>query len=746
MAKKITQANRPIKVSTPLADDTLLLEKFSGRETISEPFRYVLDMLADPTIAIAFDALLGKSVTVTIALTDGSSRYINGVVSFLNELGVGGEGEAKFNHFRAEVVPTFWTLTRTTRCQVFQQLSVVDVLKQVLTALTVDYTKLTGTYEARDHCFQYRESDFDFASRLMEEEGIFYFFTHADGSHTMVLGDSPQAHSDIAGASTVKYWREPGDAPFEEWIDDWEKSQSVRSGKYTLWDHNLGLPDKNLAASQTTLGSVAVGTVTHSLSVGGNDSFELYDYPGAYAKRFDGIASGGGEQASELQKIFDDNTRTVGIRMQQETVNGLVANGQGNCRRFAAGSKFTLAGHPNANGSYVLTRVDQGASIAGSYQTGKSEGFDFSTVFVCVPFALPFRPQRVTPQPKVAGAQTAVVVGPEGQEIFTDKYSRVKVQFFWDRLGTNDANSSCWVRVASPWAGKLWGMIHIPRIGHEVLVDFLEGDPDRPIIVGSVYNDANMPPYTLPDNATQSGFKSRSSMQGESTNFNELRFEDKKSSEEVYFHAEKDFTRVVENNDALTVGSSDSETCPVGSQTISVYKDRTESVETGDESVTIKQGNRTVTVSQGNDTHEVKTGNRTVTIDTGNDTHEVKTGNRTVTIDTGNDTHEVKTGNRDVKVDTGNDTLTVTTGNQSIKVSAGTSTTEAAQSITLKVGGNTIVIDTSSITLTVGGNSVTLTESGVTVKGTMVSVQGQASAEVKGGGTLTLSGGVVKIN
>ena len=318
---KFTQANRPIQVTTPLGQDVVLLEKFIGSETISELFTYHLDLLAETSQTITFESLLGQSVTVTLMLADQSSRYFNGIVSTMNEAGIvtDSSGVSLFNRFRIEVVPLFWTLTRNAQSRVFQQLSVVDILKQVLAALTVDYSKLSGTYEARDHCFQYRETDFAFASRLMEEEGIFYFFTHANGSHTMVLGDSPQAHSDIVGDSTVPYWREKSNIPFEEWIDWWEKTQSIRSGKYTLWDHSFELPAQNLEASATTLQSAAVGTVTHQLSVGGNSAYELYDYPGEYAKRFDGIDSGGGEQASVLQKVFDDNTRTTGIRMQQET-------------------------------------------------------------------------------------------------------------------------------------------------------------------------------------------------------------------------------------------------------------------------------------------------------------------------------------------------------------------------------------------------------------------------------------------
>ena len=338
--------------------------------------------------------------------------------------------------------------------------------------------------------------------------------------------------------------------------------------------------------------------------------------------------------------------------------------------------------------------------------------------------ALPFRPLQTTPRPRVAGAQTAVVVGPSGQEIFTDKYSRIKVQFFWDRLGTNDANSSCWLRVATPWAGQQWGMIHVPRIGQEVLVDFLEGDPDRPIVVGSLYNDANMPPYTLPDNATQSGIRSRSSAGGDATTYNEIMFEDKKGSELIRVHAQKDATRVVLNNDSLTVGSSDSNTCADGSQTISIYKDRTETVETGNETITIKQGNRSVTVSKGNDSHEVSQGNRSVTIDQGNDTFKVSAGKRDTTISQ-NDTLEIQQGDRVVKIDMGNDTLTISQGNQSTTISIGNQTTTAsAGSITTKA--------MQGITLQCGESSIKLTPSGITISGMTISVSGQMQTQVSG--------------
>ncbi len=296
------------------------------------------------------------------------------------------------------------------------------------------------------------------------------------------------------------------------------------------------------------------------------------------------------------------------------------------------------------------------------------------------------------------GTQTAVVVGPSGEEIFTDKYGRVKVQFFWDRQGKKNADSSCWIRVGTLWAGKQWGAIHIPRIGQEVIVAFEEGDPDQPIIVGSVYNADQMPPYNLPDNKTQSGLKSRSSLKGGTDDFNQLRLEDKKGSEEIYFHAQKDFNRVVENNDTLKVGSSKADD---GSQTVEVWKDRTETVKTGNEKITIEKGNRTVT------------------------------------LNTGNDLHQMKQGNRDVKIDMGNDSLKISMGNHTTKLDLGKSETEAMQSIELKVGGNSIKID----------------QTGVTIKGIMVSIEGQAMLDakapmttVKGDGMLTLKGGITMIN
>ena len=734
-----SQSQRTMSVTTPLGADVLLLIGFAGNEAISQLFGFQLELVAKKDATVAFDKLLGQQITVTIQLPGGGQRYFNGICSRFSQ----GARDAEFTSYRMEIVPQLWLLTRTAQSRIFQQMSVPDILKKALSALSVEY-KLQGEYKPRDYCVQYRETDFNFVSRLMEEEGIFYFFEHSDGSHKLIVADSAQSHADMPAASTVVF--EQVDASHlrdEDRIYDWQKAQELRSGKYALWDHCFELPGQNLEAKQPTLENVQVGTVSHKLKVGGNDKFEIYDYPGEYAQRFDGVDSGGGDRSSDVQNIFSDNTRTVGIRMQQETLPSVVIHGAGTCRQWTTGYKFTLDRHFDGNGQYVLVGASHSASLDANYRSGGNQvGFRYRNSFTCIPAALPFRPSRLTAKPLINGTQTAVVVGSSGDEIFTDKYGRVKVQFPWDREGQKDANSSCWVRVGSIWAGQQWGGIHIPRVGQEVVVAFEEGDPDRPIIIGSVYNAQQMPPYTLPDNKTQSGLKTRSSLQGTTDNFNELRFEDKKDSEEIYFHAEKDFNRVVENNDTLAVGSDQAAD---GSQTITIYKNRTETVKTGNELVTIEQGNRTVNVNQGNDEHNVKQGNqtvnvnqgnRTINVDQGNDEHNVKTGNRTVNVNTGNDEHNVKQGNRTVVVDMGNDSLTVKMGNQSTKLNLGASSTEAMQSITLKVGQNSITID----------------QMGVTIKGMMVTVEGQVQTQIKGvmtqvqGSAMTqISGGITMI-
>jgi type VI secretion system secreted protein VgrG len=536
-----------MEVTTPLGKDALLVVGFKGEEAISRLFNFELELLAENKTEVSFDKLLGRKITLRLALPNDKTRHFSGICNRVSQ----GERDATFTRYQLEIVPEFWKLTKKAQSRIFQQITVPDILQKVFDGLNVKY-EIQGSFHPRDYCVQYRETDFNFASRLMEEEGIYYFFKHTADGHQMMVANTPQSHPDMPTEGKIIYEDLDGGARDEDRIYDWEKVQEWRSGKYVLLDHCFELPHKHLEAEANIVDSVQVGTITHKLKVGGNDKLEIYDYPGEYAQRFDGVDRGGGDRSGDLQKIFQDNRRTADLRMEEETISGLTIEGASNCRQFVSGHKFTLQRHFNADGQYVLTSVSHSATQSADYRTD-GEAFQYSNSFTCMPFETPFRPQRLTPKPVVQGTQTAVVVGPKGEEIFTDKYGRVKVQFHWDREGKNDEKSSCWVRVGTLWAGKQWGMIHIPRIDQEVIVDFLEGDPDQPIIIGSVYNAREVPPYSLPDNKTQSGIKSRSSKNGTADNFNELRFEDKKGEEEIYLHAEKDWNILIENDEKEVV-------------------------------------------------------------------------------------------------------------------------------------------------------------------------------------------------
>ncbi len=576
------QSDRSLAVSTPLGPDILLLTSFSGREAISELFHFHLELIAENGTQVPFDALLGQFVSFRLTLPgdDANQRYFHGICSRVSQ----GVRDEIFTSYRIEVVPTFWFLTRRTQSRTFQHISIPDILKQVLAGLDTDF-QVQGTFHPRDYVAQYNETDFDFASRLMQEEGIFYFFRHTDKNHTMVLANTPSAHPEVTGApSTVIYEEVVGEYRPEGRVTRWEKNQELRSGKYTLWDHCFELPHQHLDAEKTIQDSVATGTVEHSLKIGQNDKLEIYEYPGGYAQRFDGIDKGGGEQPADIQKIFEDNARTVGIRMGQEAVDCLTIRGESDAGHFTPGHTFTLDRHYDADGQYVLTSVEHAAELRGDYRSGGAAELKYVNRFTCIPIGMPFRPLRTTPRPVMTGPQTAVVVGPPGEEIFTDKYGRVKVQFHWDRQGQYNTDSSCWVRVGTPWAGKNWGMIHIPRIGQEVVVAFEHGDPDRPIIVGSVYNADMMPPYPLPAGKVISGIKSNSTKGG--GGYNELVFDDTKGKELIRVHAQYDMDTTVEHDDRQTV-----------------HHNRTISVD-GTHSETI-QGDTTITVAKGKLTHKV---------------------------------------------------------------------------------------------------------------------------------------------
>jgi len=529
-----------MELSTPLGKDVLLPQELNGREGISQLFCFQLHLLSENK-SIKYEDIIGKNVTITLKHSDGKKRYINGHVSRF----VQGRADDRFTHYEMEVVPALWFLTRTGDCRIFQNKSVPDIIKEVLQQKGVQQkASLTGSYQPREYCVQYRESDFTFVSRLMEQYGIFYFFEHENGKHTMVLADASTAHKACPELSKVRYVGTVEEGKqWEDSVTGWQATQEMRTGKYSLTDYDFEAPTTNLLVG------------VPSTVKGSETKYETYDYPGEYTKK---------DQGDKIAKV----------RMEEQEASHLVIRGDGFCRTFTSGFTFDLSEHyrKDANETYVLVEVHHDASAGDSYGTGgqflrktkkRLQGEEetetkeaYSNRFTCIPKKIPYRPARVTPLPSINGPQPALVVGPSGNEIWVDKYGRIKVQFYWDRQGKKDENSSCWIRVSQPWAGAQWGAMWIPRIGQEVLVEFFEGDPDQPIITGRVYNAQQMPPYTLPDHHTRSTFKSRSSKGGGSSNYNELRFEDLKGKEQVYLHAEKNMDVRVKEESREFVGQS----------------------------------------------------------------------------------------------------------------------------------------------------------------------------------------------
>lgn len=495
-----TQEGRLIALTTPLGKDVLLLKGFTGHEGISELFSFQLNALAENKRDVPFEKLLGQKATVMMQLPkNGKKRYISGIISKVGEVG----RDQDFTAYRLELVPQLWLLTKRMQSRIFQHLSVVDILKKVFDGLDVAY-ELQGRYPVLNYCVQYEETDFNFASRMMEEEGIFYYFKHTADGHQLVLADKPQAHPDMPEQAQVIYDPIKGGKREDDRVTAWQKEQELTSGKYTLWDYCFEMPQKRLESDKIILDGVTAGKVQHKLKTGGNDKLEIFHYPGEYAHRFDGIDRGGGAQPGELQKIFEDNKRTAEIRMQQEAVQALRIDGGSSCRQFVSGYKFTLERHYNADGQYVMMSVDHTAKLSADYRSGEGEELAYNNTFTCIPIGLPFRPPRHAFRPVIAGSQTATVVGPPGELMYPDKYGRVKVKFHWDRHGKPNLDSSCWVRVSQNWGGANWGGMFIPHVGQEVIVAFLEGDPDQPLITGRVYNAEQMPPMELPANKTKS--------------------------------------------------------------------------------------------------------------------------------------------------------------------------------------------------------------------------------------------------
>lgn len=647
-----TQRGRPFRLDTVLDEDVLLLNGFNGVEALSRPFGFQLDLLSTDA-AVDPAGLLRQPALLTVHLDGGERRLVHGFFSRLTQLGM----QDDLAVYRAELVPWLWFLRLSRDSRIFQDMTVPEIVEDTFTRLGwSDFElRLSRSYSPRLYCVQYRESHFDFVSRLLEDEGIYYFFEHHEDRHVLVLCDDNASTNPVTGGEDVRFSSESSRT--EEVVHELEREYTVHPSRITLVDYDYLKPKVNLNAT-----------------LGDEQAEEVFDYPGGY-------------------DTPEDGQRYARLMLEAEEAERQLLRGDGNVRRLVPGHWFTLTEHfrRDANAKYLITFVHHVGS-AGQYRAwDRSAGLRYENDFYAIPFDTVYRPPRRTPRPLVHGSQTAMVVGPAGEEVYTDSHGRVKVQFYWDRVGGYDEKSSCWIRVSTPWAGKGYGAVSIPRIGNEVVIAFEEGDPDRPLIIGSVYNADQTPPYELPGSGIQMGMKSRSSKGGGGRN--EITMTDTKGSEKINIHAQYDMSTTVLHDDTQTVKN-----------------DRTVTVE-GKHTETIKKDTKIV-ITEGKYEHEVTAG-------------KAKYGfgsDRTVNVDGEDEFNAAKNSKVNVKLghDLTSKTAKVTTSEKTtLKTGAATITMEPSQ-VELKVGGSTVTIDSSSITLTAGGATVKISSAGVKASGTMV--------------------------
>jgi type VI secretion system secreted protein VgrG len=707
-----TQANRNCRVSTPLGADVLLFHRMTGSEALSELGEYQLDLLSE-TSDLKIDAVLGHPLSVKLDASADVVREFNGIVTRFVMTGRLG----RYASYQATVRPWLWFLTRSADCRIFQGENAVAIIKKIFKKYSLadfDLEQLSVQPPDMPYCVQYRETDFAFVSRLLERFGIYYYFRHAGGRHTLVLADSPASHKPIAGKSTLQYFPDvEGRARPQEAVHSWQAGGEILSDAYTLAAFNFETPAAPVTAKSKNKRPYD--------DAAGN--LEMYDYPGAFLER------AGGESEARI--------RLESIAAGYQTVQGASSTAT-----LSAGGLFKLSDHPckDQNGEMLV--------VAASYQL-YSDRFEanpavtasdvgelpppFACQFSAIAKGCVFRGTQQTARPLMRGPQTAIVVGNPGDEIWTDKYGRIKVKFHWDRVSdeTKDPEKcSCWVRVAQAWAGKRYGQVFIPRVGQEVVVSFLEGDPDQPLVTGSVYNAQNMPPLKLPEEASRSTIKTNTTKGGEG--FNEIRFEDMKNAEEVFIQAEKDFNCVVKNNHTLKVGFEKKDK---GDQTITIFHDQ--SLDVGnDRKVHVKNDqtvgidNNLATTVKKDETRKVGN-NQTINVDNNlattvkKDETRMVGNNQTINVDN----NLATTVKKDETHSVGKNQTVKVTGDQKVKAEK-TMVLEAGTSIELKVGGSSIKIEAGKIT----------------IKSKEIALKADGMMSLKSGGALSAEGSIVKIN
>jgi type VI secretion system secreted protein VgrG len=652
------QADRLMQFSSPLGKEVLLIESLEGSEGISRLFEYHVELLASVDTAIDPKSIIGAKVAVAIALNDKQgSRWINGIVASFEQCA----GDDEFNVYQARIVPSMWQLTLSSNCRIFQNKTVLDIAKAVIGEYGLSLSDQTeASYKQLEYCTQYSESDFHFVSRILEESGIFYWFEHTDQDNKIMLGDSRSAYQDCPISASVQYLKAATgkEGAYGAWVNEFTSTATMVSGKHSTAEYNYkdyvreDVPDKD------------------SGSPYGKNAYNQYLYPAGA----EGYAGGAQDVSKDLETLF------LGTRAQSTDAIAEVFQGESNVRSFCPGYTFTLTDNPRDawNRKYLLTTVTHHTDQVPTYRAvDETERSGYTNRFTAVSSDTIFKPAPTFVKPRIYGPQTAVVVGSGGEEIHIDSLGRVQVRFFWDKLNDNSSIVDCtWVRVAQSWAGNGWGAYFWPRVKDEVVIQFLNGDPDNPMITGSVYNGVNTPKYALPDDKTRSGLVSRSSTGGGAANANELRFEDKAGSEQIFINAEKDMDIRVEHDQRTFIGNNDS---------LVVTTNQTEQV----------GGNYNIQV-KGNSVEKIG-------------------GNADLGIG-GNQTEQVG----------GNHSLNVGS-NQSIQVGSAYSLV-ANNTVYINAGMNVVIQAGMELSLVGSGGFVTIGPAGVAISGTMVLINSGGAA------------------
>ncbi|MCF6305838.1 MAG: type VI secretion system tip protein VgrG [Rhodobacteraceae bacterium] len=696
------QENRKLKLKGPLDPKKMILVRADISEGLSMLTETDIQFVS-PDHDLKLKDIVGQKMSLEIEDEEENTRHWHGhCVSCAYEGKFGSQAL-----FRAEVRPWFWFLTLHADCRIFQELSALDVIKLIFgdRGFSDFQDKTSSSFVTREYLVQYRETDYDFICRLMEEEGMYFYFTHDNSKETLVIADGAGSHSALTQAATIEFhFREKEYKRDSDHIYEWKSSERVNTGKVSLTDYDFTKPTTDLKANTT----IAKGQHNHK-------EIEVYDYPGIHTTADDG------------------KTRT---RIRAEAYAAAYKRTWGKCnvRNMAAGGTFRLKEHPRSdlNKEYLVLsathklqiETDEDKENVTSGRDGSNNNRNnvdsdkkdsYESEFSVQLKSEPFRAPLETAKPIISGIQTAVVTGPSGEEIYTDEYGRIKVQFHWDRVGKKDEKTTCFIRVSQTISGQSWGAFHIPRIGQEVVVQFEEGNPDRPIVTGMLYHDTKKHPFELPTNKTQHGLKTNSTKGG--GGFHELVFEDKKDEEFVRFQSEKDYMAIIKNNAEISIGF---EKTDPGDFTQKIYANKTEEIETGDHTFTIKEGSEINTIET----------DRKSTI---NNDEEVTIAN--------NKTDDIGV---DYKIDVGSN-LEIEAGT-SIKLTVGSSVIEITSSeISIKSG--TISIEsTGTMDLKASGAATVKTNAALKLEGSTFKLKGSGKGDVDGGGMLNVKGGIVKIN